>query len=149
ETTSLRRLAARDRIPPRAHARHEPVIALDHVDRLAQAARCAGDANVAGLDALFRGEPHALVPPHARAPGDFFRLPIVEVAAATAPAVFDHEAGRRIGVERGDLVVDVAAERGADAALLAEREIIALPDVVEAVELDHQMVRGVAPGLDE
>ena len=40
-------------------------------------------------------------------------------------------------------------ERHADAAFFGQRQIVALPDIVEAVELHHQMMRGAAPGLDE
>ena len=43
----------------------------------------------------------------------------------------------------------MAAERDADAAFLAEREVVALADVVEVEQLHHQMMRGVAAGLDE
>ena len=43
----------------------------------------------------------------------------------------------------------MTAERGADASLLAERKIIALPDIVEAEKLHHQVMGGVAPGFNE
>ena len=77
------------------------------------------------------------------------RLPIVDVDHAPAPAILDHESGRRVRVERSDLVVDVAAQRDPDSVFFAEGQIVALPHVVEAVELHHQMVGGAAAGLDE
>ncbi len=41
------------------------------------------------------------------------------------------------------------AERGADAPFLAQREVVALSDVVQAEQLHHQMVGGVATGFYE
>src|SRR6266540_6069806 len=105
----LRRLAAQHAIPPGADAGHELVVALDHVGRLAQARRRGRDADRAGFGALFGGHPQTVVPPHARPPGDLLRLPIVDVDHAPAPAILDNESGRRVRVERGDLVVDVPA----------------------------------------
>ncbi len=145
----LRRLTACDGVPPGAHAGHLVVVAVDHVDRLAQPGGGGLDANGACLDALLRRHPHAVVPPHAGTPGDLLAVPVVHVDHTAAPAVFHHEAGRRVRIEGGDLVVDVAAERDADTAFLAERQVIALAHVVEIVELDHQMVGGAAAGLDE
>src|SRR5580704_16458539 len=43
----------------------------------------------------------------------------------------------------------MAAKRYRDAPLLSERKIVALAHVVEAEELDHHVVGGVAAGLDE
>src|SRR3954470_17891644 len=43
----------------------------------------------------------------------------------------------------------MAAERDIDAVLLAERDVIALADVVERKQLDHQMMHPVAAGLDQ
>ena len=43
----------------------------------------------------------------------------------------------------------MAAERDGDAALLAEREIVALADIVEAKQLHHEVMHGVLAGLDE
>src|SRR6266540_1868801 len=124
--TLLGCFAADDAVPPGAHTGRELVVALDHVDRLAQPGRGGADAQLARLDAFLRGHPHAVVAPHAGTPGDFLGLPIVDVDDASAPAVLDHESGRRVRVERGDLVVDVAAERHANAAFLAERQVVAL-----------------------
>src|SRR5262245_66574207 len=87
EAHSLRRLAAQDAIPPGADAGHELVVALDHVDRLAQAARRGRDADRARLGALFGRHPQTVVSPHARAPGDLLRPPIVDVDHAPAPAI--------------------------------------------------------------
>src|SRR5262252_6921640 len=145
----LRGLAPHHAIPPGADAGCELVIALDHVDRLAQASRRGLDADRARLGALLRRHPQPVVAPHARAPGDLFRPPPLDVDDSSAPAVLHHESRRRIRIERGDLVVDVPAQRDADAAFLAQRQIVALPDVVEAEELHHQMMGGAAAGLDE
>src|ERR1700760_170806 len=43
----------------------------------------------------------------------------------------------------------MAAERDIDAVLLAERDVIALADVVERKQLHHQMMHAVAAGLDQ
>src|SRR5258708_13350856 len=43
----------------------------------------------------------------------------------------------------------MAAERDRDASLLGAREIVALADIVEAEQLDHHVMGGVLPGLDE
>src|SRR5262249_41229665 len=59
------------------------------------------------------------------------------------------EAGRIPGVERGDVVAGMAPERDADALGLAEREIVALADVVEAAKLDHHVMDHVDAALDE
>src|SRR4029077_21283554 len=91
----------------------------------------------AGLGIVFLGQPGAVVAPHARAFLALRRLPGGDVDRARAPAVFDHEGGRRPAVERRDEIAGVAAERDADTAFLAERQIVALADVVEAVKLHH------------
>src|SRR5688572_2358146 len=92
----LRRLAPKHAIPPGTDARCELVVALDHVDRLAQPGRGGFDADRARLGALFGAHPQPVVAPHARAPGHFFGLPVVDVDDAPAPAVFDHESRRRM-----------------------------------------------------
>src|SRR3954470_13365003 len=43
----------------------------------------------------------------------------------------------------------MAAERDIDAVLLAERDVIALADVVERKQLDHQVMHAIAAGLDQ
>src|SRR3954470_1006051 len=43
----------------------------------------------------------------------------------------------------------MAAERDIDAVLLAERDVIALADVVERKQFDHQVMHAVAAGLDQ
>src|SRR5882757_2015950 len=43
----------------------------------------------------------------------------------------------------------MTAERDIDAVLLAERDVIALADVVERKQFDHQMMHAVAAGLDQ
>src|SRR5260370_35730154 len=53
------------------------------------------------------------------------------------------------GVERGDVIAGMAAERDADALRLAEREIVALAHIVEAVELHHHVMDHVDAALDE
>src|SRR5262249_5351823 len=127
-----RGFAAHHAVPPGADAGGELVVALDHVHRLTQSGRGGLDADVARLDAFFRCHPQPVVAPHARAPGDRFGLPVVDFAGAAAPGVIDHEARRRVGIEPGARVVDVAAARHADAVLLGQRQVVALPDVVQA-----------------
>src|SRR5207302_8875554 len=68
------------------------------------------DADLARFDAALGRHPHAVVTPDARAEGHLLRLPVVGIDDAAAPAVLDHEAGRRVGIERGHLVVDVRSE---------------------------------------
>src|SRR5262249_37084063 len=96
EACLLRRLAPHHAIPPGADARRGLVIAFDHIHRLAQAGRGGLDADRARLGPLFRRHPQTVVAPHARAPGDLFRLPAVDVNDAAAPAVLHHESRRRI-----------------------------------------------------
>ncbi len=43
----------------------------------------------------------------------------------------------------------MASERSGDAAFFAQGKIVALPDVVEGEQLDHQMMRRVAASFDE
>src|SRR6516164_10590160 len=43
----------------------------------------------------------------------------------------------------------MAAQRDRNAPLLGKRQIVALPDIVETVELDHHVMRGIATRLDE
>src|SRR5215475_7554245 len=145
----LRRFTGTCCVPPRTDARHALVIAFDHVHRLAQTGGRRRDPDLARLDAALGRHPHAIVAPQARAPGDFLLLPVLGIYHAPAPAIFDHEARWAVGIKRGHLVVDVPAERDADASLDAERKVVALADIVEIVELDHQMMHGIAPSLDE
>src|SRR6476619_3490231 len=84
---SLRRFAAQHAVPPRADPGRELVVALEHVHRLAQTGGGGADTHLARLDPLLRRHPHAVVAPHAGAPGDLLRLPIVDVDHAAAPAV--------------------------------------------------------------
>src|SRR4051794_16072620 len=55
-----------DRIPPRTGARHQIVVALDHLHGLAQAVFGGLHAHLARLDALLLREPRAIVAPDAR-----------------------------------------------------------------------------------
>src|SRR5262249_57624487 len=109
---------------------HALIIALDHIDRLAQAGLRGGDADFARLEAALRGHPHAVMAPHARAPGHLLRLPSVGIDHAAAPAILDHESRRPVPLEPGHLLVDVAAHGDADPAFDAEREVVALAYVV-------------------
>src|SRR3954466_12037570 len=43
----------------------------------------------------------------------------------------------------------MTAERDIDAVLLAERDVVALADIVERKQLDHQMMHPIAAGLDQ
>src|SRR5262249_55994704 len=85
ETNARRRLfralfssfAAHDAVPPRTDALHQLVIAVDHVDRLAQAGGGCLHANGTRPDPLLRGHPEAIVPPHAGTPAAFLPLPVL------------------------------------------------------------------------
>src|SRR5207253_2256484 len=92
----------------------------------------------------FRPAPHSLF---ALAPSDRRRGRVKGDAAA--PAILDHETRRGVGIERSHLVIDVTAERGAYAPLFAQREVIALSYIVQAEKLYHQVVGGIASGLNE
>src|SRR5437588_13027223 len=77
------------------------------------------------------------------------RRPIRGIDGASAPAIFDQELRWRIGIERGDVIVDVAAERGADRFRLLQRQIVSLPDIVEIAKLHHHVMDAVLAGIDE
>src|SRR5262249_23922552 len=87
----FRRLSPHHAIPPGADAGGGLVMAHDDVHRLAPAARGGLDADRARLGALVRCHPQPVVAPHARPPGDLFRLPAVHVDDTSAPAVLHHE----------------------------------------------------------
>src|SRR5262249_24818653 len=127
-------------VPPGAHARHAVVIAFDHLHRTALAVLRRLDAQAARFLFLFRRHPAALVSPEAGAELALERLPAAVVDQLAAPSVFDQEARWIPGVERGDIIAGMAAQRDADALGLAERKIIALAHIVEAVELDHHVM---------
>ena len=77
------------------------------------------------------------------------RLPCRGIDLAAAPAAFDHEGRRRLGVERGHEIVGVPAERDADAIFLRQCDVVALADIVERKQLHHQMMHAVPAGLDQ
>src|SRR5215210_3076681 len=87
--------------------------------------------------------------PQTRAFGALMRRPIVRIDAAPAPAVFEQEFRRRPGIERGHVIVDMAAERGADHFRLALREIVSLSDIVEITQLHHQVMDAGLAGVEK
>src|SRR5215813_9971679 len=119
------------RIEPRTDARHHAVVARQHLDRPAQAAFGVGEPHLARFLALLGTEPHALMAPDAGTFLAFGGLPCRRVDIARAPTVFDHETRRVPGIERGDEVPAMAAERDRDTAVFAGGEIVALADIVE------------------
>src|SRR5262245_65346728 len=134
EGRSPRLAALLHAVPPGAHARHEIVIARDHLDRLALAVLGGLDAELARFLLLFRRHPAPLVTPQARAEFALERLPGAVVDELAAPTVLDQKARRVPCVERGDVIAGMAAERDADALGVTEREIVALAHIVAAVE---------------
>src|SRR5262245_16649314 len=136
-------------VPPGADAGHAIVIALDHLHRLALAVLRGLDAEQSRLLLLLGRHPAPLVTPQAGAELALERLPGVVVDHLPAPAVFHQKARWIPGVERGHVIAGVAAERDADALGIAEREIVALADVVEAKKLHHHVVDHVDAALDE
>ena len=116
------------------------VIAVHHVERDAKPIGGVVDAQVARDLALLLGDPVPLVAPQARALGDDLDLPVLGVDRTAAPAVLEHELRRRPRIERHDVVVDVAAERGCDHLGIALGEVVALADVVEEAGLHHQVM---------
>src|SRR5215475_9683251 len=140
EGRSSRLAALFHAVPPRADAGHGIVIARDHLDRLALTVLGGLDAELARFLLLFRRHPAALVTPQARTEFALERLPGVVVDQLAAPAVLHQKARRVPGIERGDVIAGMAAERDADALGVAEREIVALAHIVEAVELHHHVM---------
>src|SRR5215213_1838376 len=82
-------------VPPRAGAWHEPVVAFDNLYRNSHAVFGELCAHGASLGALVFRQPSAFVAPQAGASGVFLRAPVVWIDDAAAPAILDHEAGRR------------------------------------------------------
>ena len=99
--------------------------------------------------APFRAQPHTVVAPQARSFDSFVRRPVAGVDGAAAPAIFDQELRRRIGIERRDVIVDVTPECGADHVGLLQRQIVGLPDIVEIKQLHHQVMDAVLARIDE
>src|SRR5260370_11027278 len=124
-------------VRPGKDAGDEIVIAREHLDRRALAVLGGLDAEPARVLLLFRRHPAPRVPPQARTEFALERPPGAVVDQLAAPAVLDQKARRVPGVERGDVIAGMAAERGADALGLPERGIVALARGVEAVELQH------------
>src|SRR5579883_961957 len=87
--------------------------------------------------------------PHARAFLALEGLPMVDIDRTRAPAIFHHEGRGRPGIERSDEIAGMAAKRHGNAACFAERQIVALPDVVETEQLHHQVMNRILAGLDE
>src|SRR6202048_3573660 len=136
-------------VPPREYAGHAIVIAIDNLDRPALAILRCLDAQPAGFLLLFCRHPPPLMAPEARAKFALERLPGVVVNEVTAPAIFDQKAGRIPRVKGSHVIAGMAPKRHTDAVGIAEREIIALPDIVEAVELDHHVMDHVGAALDK
>src|SRR5205823_13622702 len=101
-------------IPPRADIGGARIIAVHDVDRLAAACLSGADAQLARLVAPFRAQPHTVVAPQARSFDSFVRRPVAGVDGAAAPAIFDQELRRRIGIERRYVIVDVTPGCGTD-----------------------------------
>src|SRR5262249_10157325 len=69
-------------IPPRTNAGHTVVVAVHHLDRLAEALLGVGEAERASLVLVFLGQPGAIVPPHARTFLALVGLPVGNVDVA-------------------------------------------------------------------
>src|ERR1700745_1764913 len=107
-------------VPPGADAGHEIVIAREYLDRLALGVLGGLDAEPARVLLLFRPHPAPVVAPHAPLEFALERPPGVVVDQLAAPAVLDQKARRVPGIERGDVIAGMAAERDADALGLGE-----------------------------
>src|SRR5262249_22842782 len=127
-------------VPPWTGAGHQTVVTFDHLHRLAQAVLGGLHAHLARLDPLLLAQPGAIVPPDAWAMRPLERRPGRIVDHLPAPAIFGHEAGRVPRIERGHVVARVAAERDRHLPFIALRDVVALPDIVEAEELHHQVM---------
>src|SRR6266853_4230697 len=135
------------RVPPGAGAWGEPVVAVENLHGFPLSFFRGLQPERASLRASFRRQPVAIVSPQARARRHFDGSPVLRVDRPAAPAVFDEESRRRIRVERRHEVVRVPSKSRRDAALFSLREIVRLPDIVEHVELHHQVVNRVLAGL--
>src|SRR5262249_51981839 len=79
-------------VPPRTDPSHHVVVAVHHLHRLAHALLGIGEPQLARRGLVFRREPFAVVPPHARAFLALERLPGSGIDRARAPAILHHEA---------------------------------------------------------
>src|ERR1044072_5797511 len=82
---ALSRLACRRRLPPRAGAGHQPMVALDHLHRMAHAVLGEAHAHRARFQAFLFRQPGAVVAPQARADGGFLPPPPVPAAPPPPP----------------------------------------------------------------
>src|SRR5262249_62099015 len=103
---------------------------------------------LAGVGRRLGREPFAVVAPHARAFLAFERLPGGGIDRARPPAILHHEPRRRERVERGDEIRGVAAEARRHP-VAAERDVVALPHVVEREQLHHEVMDGAVDSLYE
>src|SRR5262249_42237393 len=136
-------------VPPGTDSGHEIVIAVDHLHRLTLAVLGSLDAQQSRLLLLLRRHPTALMPPQAWTEFALEWLPAAVIDQLAAPAVLDQKARRVPGVERGHVIAGVTTERNADTLGRAEREIVALAHVVEAVELHHHVMDHIDAALDK
>src|SRR5258705_2665820 len=74
-----------DLVPPGANPRHPVVIAVHHLDRLAEALLGVGEPQRARLVLVVLRQPGAVVTPHARAFLALVGLPVLDVDVAGAP----------------------------------------------------------------
>src|ERR1041385_7988524 len=82
-------------------------------------------------------------------PYGFLWRPVAGLDQSSAPAIFDHEARRRPRKEGCYVIVRVATESRADALRIGQCDVVGLPDIIKAEELDHHVVHAVLAGLDK
>src|SRR5687768_16910051 len=140
-------LSAIDATSPTADHSTQPG-AVDRTHRCPHPARGRVEAHVAQTLALREVEMKPLVAPEARSIEGFVWLPRGRIDNATAPAVLDEESGRAVRVERSHEIIGVPAERVGDAPVVDAGQVVALPYIVQARELDHQMMKALPARSD-
>ena len=69
------------------------------------------------------------------------RLPAVDVYDPPSPATFDEKARGRVCIEGGHIVIGMPAKRISYTVIFELREVIALPDIVEILVFDHEVMK--------
>src|SRR6516164_6908977 len=72
-------------------------------------------------------------------------LPGRGIDHAPAPTIFDEEPGWCIDVEGRHVVVGVTSQRVGDPVFLQLSKVITLPYIIQASDLDHEMMQGLPP----
>src|SRR5262245_13528561 len=139
-----------DRIPPRAHALQALKVAVHHLKRCAQHLLLCTRPQVGGRRVLTaESAKQSVMPPETCDARQLLRLPGGVVDVAPTPAILDKKIRRRVHIERCHEIIIVAAERRDDLLAVHERQVVALADVVERIQFDHQVMHSIYRCLNE